>query len=165
MAGDGAVVVSGVRNLTGHPVVIHLPGAVLRIEPSGTVARCVQDVVAGPEPATVLVNGVPVPVVIDGLTARVAGLPPARDGILLIVSRLVALAAPGRRDLVFPHGPVRDGDGRTMGCRALAQVPAQVGRRPDPRRLPRVSRCRRLRPRIGARRGCFARRNNGTMPG
>lgn len=44
---------------------------------------------------------------------------------MYVVSRLVAEAVPERRDLVVPHGLVRDGQGRVVGCAQLAQVPAE----------------------------------------
>src|SRR5690606_27309669 len=73
------------------------------------------------------VNGVQVPIVQVG-TGDLEGLPDQQPGVWLIVSRMVAEAAPHRRDLVIPHGLVRDDAGRVVGCSALGQVPAvQVG--------------------------------------
>ncbi|HLU45236.1 MAG TPA: hypothetical protein VKZ67_09500, partial [Natronosporangium sp.] len=46
-----------------------------------------------------------------------------QPGVLLIVSRMVAEAAPHRRDLVIPHGLLRDSQGRVVGCAGFGQVP------------------------------------------
>ncbi|MFN2495172.1 MAG: hypothetical protein ABR608_04590 [Pseudonocardiaceae bacterium] len=109
-------------NLTPHPVLIKTAtGVTVAIPPSGRVARCrtEPDRVLG----TVQVDGHSVPLVVNDVTSAVLGLPEPEEGVLFVVSRLVALAAPLRRDMVFPHDPVRDETGRTTGCRALAQVP------------------------------------------
>ncbi len=47
-------------------------------------------------------------------------LPPAQPGARYIVSRITALAARRRRDLVFPFGEVRDSAGRITRARGLA---------------------------------------------
>jgi len=109
-------------NLTPHPVLIKTDGGVTTCIPSsGRVARCrtEPDRVLG----TVQVGGHSVPLVVNDVTSAVSGLPEPEEGVLFVVSRLVALAAPQRRDMVFPHDPVRDETGRTTGCRVLAQVP------------------------------------------
>ena len=54
-------------------------------------------------------------------------LPPAQPGARYIVSRITALAARRRRDLVFPFGEVRDSAGRITRARGLASVPAGLG--------------------------------------
>lgn len=49
-------------------------------------------------------------------------LPPKRDGVLYIVSLVVALALADRRtDLRVPYREVRNASGTVIGCRALAQ--------------------------------------------
>lgn len=49
-------------------------------------------------------------------------LPPKRDGVLYIVSLVVALALADRRpDLRVPYREVRNSAGTVIGCRALAQ--------------------------------------------
>lgn len=110
-------------NLTPHPVLLWTDSAgTVRLPPSGRVVRChtEPDHLLG----TVQVDGHPVPLVINNVTPAVPGLPEPEEGVLFVVSRLVALATPHRRDMVFPHDPVRDHTGRTSGCRALAQVPS-----------------------------------------
>lgn len=117
-----AEVLPALVNLTAHQVVIQTAtGVTVRIPPSGRLARCAThpDRVLG----TVFIDGHSVPLVVNDVTSTVDGLPEPEDGVLFVVSRLVALAVPQRRDMVFPHDPVRDPTGRTAGCRVLAQVP------------------------------------------
>jgi hypothetical protein len=52
--------------------------------------------------------------------ARLRDLPAPQPGIRYVVSRLTALAARRRGDLVFPFGEIRDGDGRITGVRGIA---------------------------------------------
>lgn len=105
-----------IRNLTPH--IVNLPG--LTIAPSGPPAR-VQET---PYPAE------SVEVALDDstcvqvrryrvVTHMVTGLPPAKPGVLLIVSRMIAERFAGKRDdLVFPYY-VTKAKGRPDGCRAL----------------------------------------------
>ena len=53
----------------------------------------------------------------------VAGLPPAEPGVRYLVSRITALAARDRPDLVFPFGEQRDERGRITGVSGLAAFP------------------------------------------
>lgn len=52
---------------------------------------------------------------------EIKDLPALQDGVLYIVSRIVASAS-DRDDLVIPNDLVRDDDGQVIGCRALAKV-------------------------------------------
>lgn len=109
------------RNHAAHSVEIHTAGRRLFVEPSGTVARCADDPGAPGVPVVVRAGGHSV--VVSGVTeSTVTGLPPRTDGVLCIVSRLVAQACPRRPDLVFPHTLVRGADGRSVGCRVLARL-------------------------------------------
>ena len=108
-----------IRNLTPHPVNLVLGGQTITLPPDGTPPRVsTTETPAG----TVAVNGVQVPIVQVG-TGDLVGLPDQQPGVLLVVSRMVAEAAPHRRDLLIPHGLVRDDAGRVIGCSALGQVP------------------------------------------
>jgi hypothetical protein len=51
---------------------------------------------------------------------RLVDLPPPQSGTRYVVSRVTALAARDRSDLVFPFGEMRDGGGRVVGARGLA---------------------------------------------
>jgi hypothetical protein len=66
--------------------------------------------------------GLPVVVVKAG---EVTGLPAPQPGVLFIVSRLTAqgLVGSGRHDIFFPHGEIRDSDGRIVGVHQLARLP------------------------------------------
>lgn len=107
-------------NLTPHPVTIRD----VQIPPSAHLARCVEAAPNHNERVEwLIVNGHPIPLITDRLTTAVNGLPPSKPGVLLIVSRLVALAENNRTDIVYPHTPIRDHTGRIVGCAALAHQP------------------------------------------
>src|SRR5690606_31963979 len=53
------------------------------------------------------------------------GLPDPADGVIYVVSRLVAEAAPHRDDLYFPGRLLRDEAGRVVGAESLARLPRQ----------------------------------------
>ena len=67
------------------------------------------------------VDGIPVYVTTFG---EVVDLPEEEEGRYYIVSALVRAAAPGRQDLLSPGDPVRDGEGRVIGCRSFDRNPA-----------------------------------------
>jgi hypothetical protein len=111
---------AGVRlvNLTPHPVVVAGPGG--RVElPSAGVARVVDH-----ERASTRLGGMDV---VEVQFGDVQGLPDPAPGVLLVVSRVVALALPGRSDLLFPYGELRDAAGRIEAVRALARVARDPG--------------------------------------
>jgi hypothetical protein len=65
-------------------------------------------------------------------SGRLIDLPPPQAGIRYVVSRVTALAARDRGDLVFPFGEIRDEDGRVTGAQGLASFRprAALWRRP-----------------------------------
>lgn len=119
------------RNLTPHAINIYDPDRrelVLTIDPE-----------PGPYPRVEFTQELP-PIDVDNFIVRVGGadvlipvayvarnghrvvdLPPREPGVTLIVSRLVAEHST-RDDLVFPHGEVRDDNGRIIGCTRLAEI-------------------------------------------
>ena len=116
---------SSVVNLTPHSVnVVSKDGDIATsFAPSGTIARVsVAETAAG-------VITVPVPAETAGETwsydiplitstyGDVTGLPEPIFGTVYIVSAMVRLAVPTRRDVVSPAGLVRDGAGMVIGCR------------------------------------------------
>lgn len=116
-----------IKNLTPHPMHVFPPDCPDRIEPgsveplavvppSGEVVRLGESVVNGPR----ALDGTGIPVV-DITFGTGEGLPPFQLGVLLIVSRPVAMTNPRRGDLLVPHDVVRDLDGSTLGCRAFAR--------------------------------------------
>ena len=52
---------------------------------------------------------------------EIQDLPEPKEGVLLIVSRLVLTACPSRKDLVVPNELVRDSNGNIKGCKSLAR--------------------------------------------
>jgi hypothetical protein len=51
------------------------------------------------------------------------GLPEPEDGVVLVVSALVAEAAPEREDLAYPGEAIRDSDGKIVGAKGLCAGP------------------------------------------
>jgi hypothetical protein len=97
------------ENLTPHSVTDALSGQAF--PPSGTVARVA---------ATFTPSGETGGVQLFRRTfGAVENLPDKRDGVLLIVSALVAAAAPDRDDLVSPGELVRGPDGQPIGCKGF----------------------------------------------
>ena len=52
----------------------------------------------------------------------VVNLPDEQPGTFYIVSRMVALAAPERRDLLIPGPLIKEKDGEVIGCKGLTRV-------------------------------------------
>ena len=102
-------------NCTPHEVnVIREDGTVLSIKASGIVPRCTQS-----EAHVASVNGIAVTKQVFG---EVINLPEAQPETFLVVSRLVASAAKGRKDLLVPGPMIRGEDGRPCGCRGLSVI-------------------------------------------
>jgi hypothetical protein len=101
-------------NLTPHQVNIHgtVDGvaSVAQVPPSGDVARVAATFAAGP-----IVDHVQT---FRRTFGAVTGLPPARDGVTLVVSALVAAACP-RADVFSPGELIRDAAGQPIGCHGL----------------------------------------------
>lgn len=53
---------------------------------------------------------------------KVENLPEPQEGVVYVVSALVAQAVPDREDVFIPDDTVRDEQGRIIGVRALARV-------------------------------------------
>lgn len=107
-----------IRNLTPHAITL-MPefDQQVPIAPSGFVARCsvtrtsyrtIDDLDLGQLPLATITYGED-------------NLPPPIDGVMLIVSIVVALAS-RRSDLLVVDDEVRDQDGRIIGARRLAQL-------------------------------------------
>jgi len=113
------------RNLTSHPVDIHGETAHLTLPPEANATpRIIETSTAR---GTVDLNGLTVPL-LQVTASHVSGLPAPEQGILLVVARVVAEAAPERDDLVVPYEPVRDPQGAVVGCRSLARIVVARGR-------------------------------------
>jgi hypothetical protein len=91
----------------------------LSIPPSGTVARISEQVLRDGTPRKL--RGAEAVGVIEVEYGHVSDLPDVRDGVWLVVSLPLALACPGRPDLLVPWRQVRNSKGTTCGCRGLAR--------------------------------------------
>jgi hypothetical protein len=96
-------------NLTPHSVTDALSGQTF--PPSGTVPRVATTFTPAGEACGVQL--------FRRTFGAVEGLPEKRDGIMLIVSAIVAAAAPDRDDLVSPGELVRGQDGQPVGCKGF----------------------------------------------
>jgi hypothetical protein len=100
-------------NLTPHA--INLPG--ITVPPSGQLARCQETVKTVDQ---IEVEGAVVPVV-EKTFGDVTGLPEPVWGTIYIVSALVAQAV-RRSDVFCPGDPVRDTEGKIIGCKSLCRI-------------------------------------------
>lgn len=117
-----SVVYGDVRlmNCTPHEITVvgEAGEVVLTLPPSGMVARCS---VKKEHVATLGVgnHNIPVSWVTFG---EVVDLPEPVDGVIYVVSRIVAEARRDRDDLLIPDDLVRDAEGRVIGCRGFSTV-------------------------------------------
>lgn len=104
-------------NLTPHPLNLLIESGERKIPPSGSLARCVENAT----PAESL-DGIPV---VRKTFGEVEGLPSPAEGTVYVTSALAAQAAwaQGRTDVFCPGDPVRDADGKIIGCRGLCARP------------------------------------------
>lgn len=101
-------------NLTPHVInVFDADVEVMKLAPSGMVARCTQKDVLDTE-----INGVKI---FKQEFGDVVDLPEPKDGVMFVVSRLVASAAAGRNDLLVPGALKRNEQGQPVGCIGLAR--------------------------------------------
>lgn len=123
VAPPSAPVAERLVNLTPHPLRLMVDDATVLEKDAGPPAR-VREVrsearkVAGQFGIFPLMN--------VGYEDEITGLPAPEAGVLFVVSRLTAQAAPHRDDLVFPLDEVRNDKGDVVGCRALGRF-----RRPE----------------------------------
>lgn len=103
-------------NLTPHTINIldRNDQEVMVIPAYGVIARCQQR-----EEIVMTIEGIDVSRQNFG---DVECLPEPQENIYYIVSRLVAMAAPDRHDLLIPGPLVRDENGQPRGCRGLSVV-------------------------------------------
>ena len=97
-------------NLTPHTLNIHGEDEVITLAPTGEVARVATVNVSGDA-----IRGIPT---VRTTLGHVTGLPDLMHGTVLIVSGMVASAAP-REDVMSPGDLVRDENGRPVGCKGL----------------------------------------------
>jgi len=111
-----------IRNLTPHAIILVGPNnesVTLPPDPEGPARVSISREPDG----EVQIDGVSWPVRISRtVVSAPANLPPRQDGVLLLVARAVAEAAPERDDLVIVDETIRDEKGRIVGARALARL-------------------------------------------
>jgi hypothetical protein len=90
---------------------------VIRADPSGPARLTAKEVEAGVVYRDI--RGIPPIPVIRQQMGEITGLPPEVEGVMYIVSRMVAIAAVSRNDLVSPARFVRDDKGMITGAMAL----------------------------------------------
>ena len=107
-------------NLTPHDLVVYTtPGSSVKIPASGAVARVTTEL--SPLPPIKYLDGTTVPVNRTKF-GEVDGLPPETNQKGYVVSRIVFEAVKHRRlDVFAPGEPVRDPQGRVIGCRGLSR--------------------------------------------
>lgn len=87
---------------------------VLTVNPSGSLAR-----VSCKSMTIGEVDGIPVTTNSYG---EVEGLPAPEEGVIYLVSSLVASRVPERDDVFIPNDSVRDSQGRIVGCKSLGRI-------------------------------------------
>ena len=104
-------------NLTPHAITFVDPDTsapILVVEPSGLVAR-----VSTRTERVGTVAGIPLTQTVFG---EVKDLPNPEEGVVYIVSSLVAQRFKDRDDVFIPNESVRDDKGRIIGCKSLGRV-------------------------------------------
>ena len=103
------------KNLTPHNVVIVINEATKIVIPSDGIARVTETKTATP---SIDVDCVVIETFMSAF-GEVENLPPQEEGVMLIVSALVASATKARYDLLVPGELVRDDGGNIVGCKSL----------------------------------------------
>lgn len=103
-------------NLTPHEIRVYPLGYTLMddavvLPPSGQVARVTM--------TPVLADVIGPIDLVRNTAGPVTGLPEPVDGVLYVVSALVRLATPHRKDIASPGELIRDTNGQPIGCRGL----------------------------------------------
>lgn len=103
------------KNLTPHNVVIVIDEMTKIVIPSDGIARVTETKTVCP---SIVVDGATVET-FSSCFGEVENLPPQEEGVMLIVSAMVASAAMDREDLLVPGELVRDNGGNIVGCKSL----------------------------------------------
>lgn len=112
-------------NLTPHPLtLIGEDGTTTDVapKPEGPAARLAEQTT--PLAPLRTDDGQQLPLTRVTASDQSPGLPEPQPGVVLVVSRLLALAYPEREDLVFPYQEVRDEGGRIIGARGFGTIHA-----------------------------------------
>ena len=108
------------RNLTPHALNVKaLDGSTLVLPPSPNgAARVIYDRLP---PEQVNIAGHEIAITVAGSPREIIGLPEPEPGVVYIVAKAVADAAPHRGDLMSPGKLIRDADGKVIGCDGLTR--------------------------------------------
>lgn len=116
-------------NLTPHAITLHVglfdeehpygDEKQITIEPSGTVARVTEE--STPTHRLNLDDQIEV-WVHERRFGEVEGLPEKEEGVVLLVSSIVASAATHRDDLYVPYPLIRDDEGKVIGAAGIAKA-------------------------------------------
>lgn len=109
------------RNLTPHPLYVKtVDGDYVTIAPDPRgVARVIYDRLP---PEQTIIDGHEIAISVAGQPREIVGLPEPEEGVILIVAKAVADAAPAYRgDLMSPGKLIRDEDGTVIGCDGLTR--------------------------------------------
>lgn len=99
-------------NLTPHEInVVCVDGSVKSFKPSGKVARV--------DSKSTLLRELDGIEYFQDVMGNVIDLPPEQPDTLFLVSMMVRLAFPNRKDLVSPGDLIRDVKGQPTGCKGL----------------------------------------------
>ena len=108
-------------NLTPHALNVKcLDGSTLVLPPSKDgAARVIYDRLP---PEQVSIAGHEIAVAVAGSPREIIGLPEPEEGVVYIVAKAVADAAPtSRGDLMSPGRLLRDAEGKVIGCDGLTR--------------------------------------------
>ena len=108
---------TNIINLTPHPLKIQrFDGTFLELPKPAEGTKI-------PRRGSVTVHGKPIEGIDIGQTVlgEVQDLPSGKVGTIYVVSRIVVDGAPYRNDLFAPGEPIRDGEGKVIGAKGLAQ--------------------------------------------
>lgn len=130
-------------NLTPHAINVVGKDETWVIPPSGEVARVAETLTPVTSRGSSLSQAYGGPDFYFAEHGEVTGLPPAESQIYsgyystwYVVSGMVMDATPDRGDLLKPGKPIRDGEGRVVGCEGLISRPV---RKRTLRKLPFMS--------------------------
>lgn len=115
-------------NCTAHPISIwgESDEVILTIEPSGNAARCemkvdhLGDFHQIPDGCSLSEACIPLFGVEQTNGSVTRDLPVPEEGVMYVVSKIVAMANPHREDLLMIWDTVRDDSGKVLGCRGLS---------------------------------------------
>jgi len=111
-----------ITNLTPHALTIVGENGTLVVPPTGVVARLA---VTRTELVPVTIDGVLLPVSLP-VMGEVTDLPSVEDGVILVVSALVA-GAVNRPDVMSPGELIRNTSGNVIGAKGLCAYVAGGG--------------------------------------